>query len=410
MSNALVLGMGGVGSVIGQKLHEYSCFERIYLADIDPTFARHLHGKTVDSRFQVATLNAMDTPKIAAFLTEHQIAVTLNACTWQANHSVLEACAQAGSHYLDMAADIYSPPGVKKPTKNSYEAEIEKFDARFREKNIAGILCMGCDPGAVNVFARWAIDRLDTAESIRVMDADNAEVRGYRFAVLFSPETLFEELGAMPYYVKDGRVMSGKPLEAETEWFRFPPPLGLMKTYAVAHEEGVSLGLHPPFVEKGVRYSVFKYTLSDKVISIAKSLALLDLDSWKKVKVDGVEVAPVRVACANLPKPASLGSNIDGYSCVGTEVRGTKDGKRVEYFVYTMDIHRETFERYGYSLTVVQTGIPPALAARLLIEGSIKERGVMMPESLDPEALMSNFAKEGLKIFVEKREVVELKE
>ena len=408
MANALVLGMGGVGSVIGQKLHDYACFDRIVLADIDPTFAQHLHGRTVDSRFVVATINATDTAKVAALMREHQITVTLNACTWHAIHSILEACAQAGSHYLDMAADIYSPPGVKRPTKNSYEAEIEQFDARFREKNLAGILCMGCDPGAVNVFARWAMDRLDTAESIRVLDADNAEVRGYRFAVLFSPETLFEELGAMPYYVKEGRVMSGKPLEAEQEWFRFPPPLGLMKTFAVAHEEGVSLGLYPPFVEKGVRYSVFKYTLSEKVISIAKSLALLDLDSWKKVKVDGVEVAPVRVACANLPKPASLGSNIDGYSCVGTEVRGTKDGKRVEYFVYTMDSHRETFERDGYSLTVVQTGIPPALAARLLIEGEIKERGVMMPEALDPEALMKNFPKEGLKIYVEKREVVEL--
>ena len=46
------------------------------------------------------------------------------AATWQVNHSVLEACAQAGSHYMDMAADIYSPPGVKRPAKNSYEAEI----------------------------------------------------------------------------------------------------------------------------------------------------------------------------------------------------------------------------------------------------------------------------------------------
>ena len=183
---------------------------------------------------------------------------------------------------------------------------------------------------------------------------------------------------------------------------------GLMKTYAVAHEEGVSLGLYPPFVAKGVRYSVFKYTLSDKVVGIAKSLALLDVDTWKKVKVDGVEVAPVRVVCANLPKPAALGANVDGFSCVGTEVRGTKDGKRVEYFVYTMDDHRETFQKYGYSLTVVQTGIPPALAAKLLVTGEIKERGVMMPEALSPDALMNNFSKEGLRIFVEKREATEL--
>ena len=248
----MVIGMGGVGSVIGQKLHEYDCFERILLADVDPTFADHLHGKTRSSRFQVCTVNAMDTAKLVTLMREHKIAVTLNACPWQANHSVLEACHQAGAHYLDMAADIYSPPGLKRPTKNSFEAEIEKFNQPFLDKGIAGILCMGMDPGAVNVFARWAMDRLDTATSIRVLDADNAEVKGYRFAVLFSPETLFEELGATPYFVKDGKVTSGRPLETEIEWVRFPEPIGLMKTYAVAHEEGVSLGIYPPFVEKGV--------------------------------------------------------------------------------------------------------------------------------------------------------------
>ena len=89
-------------------------------------------------------------------------------------------------------------------------------------------------------------------------------------------------------------------------------------------------------------------------------------------------------------------------------MRGEKDGKRVEYFVYTIDNHHETYERYGYSLTVVQTGIPPALAARLLIEGKIPERGVMMPEALTPDALMENFSKEGLRIFVERREVAEM--
>ena len=52
----------------------------------------------------------------------------------------------------------------------------------------------------------------------------------------------------------------------------------------------------------------------------------------------------------------------------------------------------------------MQTGIPPALTARLLIEGKIKERGVMMPEALQPDELMTHFSHEGLPIFVEKRE------
>ena len=408
MANAMVIGIGGVGSVIGQKLHEFDCFERIVLADLDPIFAEQLAARTKNSRFKVCQVDALDTNALTGLMREHHIGVTCNACTCQTNHSVLEACVEAGSHYLDMAADIYSPPGVKRPGKNSYEAEIEKFNSRFLSRDLAAILCMGMDPGAVNVFARWAMDRLDTATSIRVLDADNAEVRGYRFAVLFSPETFFEELGAIPYFVQDGIVTGGKPLETEVEWVRFPDPIGLQKTYAVAHEEGVSLGLHPAFVDKGVRYSVFKYNLSDKVYHLSKSLSLLDLDTWKKVRVDGVEVSPVRVASANLPKPAQLGATVDGYSCVGTEVRGTKDRKRMEYFVYSMDSHRETYEKYGYSLTLVQTGIPPALTARLLIEGAIKERGVMMPEALDPEPLMENFSREGLPIFIEKREVERL--
>jgi saccharopine dehydrogenase (NAD+, L-lysine-forming) len=73
-----------------------------------------------------------------------------------------------------------------------------------------------------------------------------------------------------------------------------------------------------------------------------------------------------------------------------------------------MDSHRDTYLRYGYSLTLVQTGIPPAVAAKLLATGKIPERGVMMPEALDPEELMIHFAREGLPLFVEKREVTRL--
>ena len=405
MKIALVLGTGGVGSVIGQRLHTYDCFSEVYLGDTDTQFAEALAAKTDNSRFKIVKLNATDPVGLAAFLKEKKIFITVNACPSQVNDSVLTACAEAGSHYIDMASDCYVPPGVKKYGKSSFEAEIEKFGETFQKKDIAAILSMGMDPGAVNIFARWAVDRLDIATSIRVLDADNAEIRGYRFAVLFSPETLFEELGAVPYYVKDGRIVSGKPLETEVEVIRFPDPIGLMTTYAVAHEEGVSLGIYPPFVAKGVNYSVFKYTLSEKVVNIAKSLALLDLDNWRKMKVDGVEVTPVRVATARLPKPAQLGSTVEGYSCVGTEVRGMKDGVRTEYFVYTMDDHRETYLRYGYSLTVVQTGLPPALICRLLAEGRIKERGVMMPEALDPEIIMKELPDEGIPIFVEQRRV-----
>ena len=63
MANALVIGMGGVGSVIGQKLHGYPAFERIFLGDVDTTYAQRLHERTKQSRFEVVPINAMDTPR-----------------------------------------------------------------------------------------------------------------------------------------------------------------------------------------------------------------------------------------------------------------------------------------------------------------------------------------------------------
>ncbi len=171
----------------------------------------------------------MDTDRLTALMREHSVSVTCNACTCQTNHLGARSLPARGIALSRHGGGYLLAAGSKTPGKNSFEAEIEKFNQAYLERDLAGILCMGMDPGAVNVFARWAMDRLDSASSIRVLDADNAEVRGYRFAVLFSPETCFEELGAVPYYVKDARVVSGKPLETEIEWVRFPDPIGLQK-------------------------------------------------------------------------------------------------------------------------------------------------------------------------------------
>ena len=68
MKSALVLGTGGVGSVIGQRLHTYDCFSEVYLGDMDTQFAEALAAKTDNSRFKIVKLNATDPVSLAAFL------------------------------------------------------------------------------------------------------------------------------------------------------------------------------------------------------------------------------------------------------------------------------------------------------------------------------------------------------
>jgi ribosome-associated protein YbcJ (S4-like RNA binding protein) len=131
---------------------------------MDPVFANQLAAKTPKSRFLVVQANAMHTDALAALMREHEVTVTCNACVCQTNYSVLEACLRAGSHYIDMAADIFSAPGVKKPGKNSFEAEIEKF-----KQEIAG----GRNPRDIKVLlAQEIVERFHTRQAAEEALAD----------------------------------------------------------------------------------------------------------------------------------------------------------------------------------------------------------------------------------------------
>src|SRR5262245_53523989 len=96
MANAMVIGIGGVGYVIGQKLNEFDSFDQIVLADLDPAFAQ-LAARMPKNRFVVVQANAMDIERLTSLINEYKVAVTCNACICQTNHSVLEACLRGGS-------------------------------------------------------------------------------------------------------------------------------------------------------------------------------------------------------------------------------------------------------------------------------------------------------------------------
>ena len=59
------------------------------------------------------------------------------------------------------------------------------------------------------------------------------------------------------------------------------------------------------------------------------------LKKKKPVKTaEGVEVVPLKVLKAVLPNPASLAKTYTGYTCIGDLVKGWKNGKWREVFIY----------------------------------------------------------------------------
>jgi len=108
--------------------------------------------------------------------------------------------------------------------------------------------------------------------------------------------------------------------------------------------------------------------------------------------VRGVQVAPRDVVTALLPDPAHLGDRMVGRTCVGTWVRGEKDGSPREVFLHQTTDNEESMATYGIQAVVLQTGVNPVIAMELLADGTWKGSGVLGPEAFDPDPYLERTA------------------
>jgi saccharopine dehydrogenase-like NADP-dependent oxidoreductase len=119
----------------------------------------------------------------------------------------------------------------------------------------------------------------------------------------------------------------------------------------------------------------------------------LGLASRDPVDVEGATVRPYDVTSTvidNLPKPREPELDVDIQRCV---LMGEKDGHPV-----TLRYEAVTWphKRWGLGGGVVDTGVPPSIAAQWLLKGRIKERGVVPPEiAFDPMPYFKDLASQG---------------
>ena len=115
---------------------------------------------------------------------------------------------------------------------------------------------------------------------------------------------------------------------------------------------------------------------------------MLGLDNKEPIKVKDVEVAPRDVVAACLPDPAHLGPLMEGKTCAGTWVKGKKDGKEKQVYLYQVADNKESMDRLGCQVVVTQTAFNAVIGMELLDTGVWKGTGVDGPEAFDPVPFM----------------------
>jgi saccharopine dehydrogenase-like NADP-dependent oxidoreductase len=389
----LLVGVGAVGEAIGVVARDKPWLEQMVLADYNLKRAKEVQKKLGRrKKFPAEFVDAGQKRQVMELARKYGVDLIMNACDPSLNVPIFEAAYSYGCTYMDMAMSLSSPH----PEKPFEQCGVKLGDYQFEraskwvKKGLLALVGMGMDPGLVDVFAKYAEMHLfDEIEEIGIRDGANLEVLGYEFAPTFSVWTAIDECLSPPVVWEKDRGWFTTEIFSEPEVFEFPEGIGPMECVNVEHEEVL---LIPRWIK--CQRVTFKYGLSDQFIGVLKMLHMLGLDNEEKIKVKDVWVAPLDVVVACLPDPAHLGDRMTGKTCVGTWIKGIKDGQPRQVYLYQVADNETCMSKYGVQAVAWQTAVNPVIAMELLEKGLWKGKGVLGPEAFDPDpfvALMDEY-------------------
>ena len=170
------------------------------------------------------------------------------------------------------------------------------------------------------------------------------------------------------------------------------PVVGRQKAYLTGHDEVHSLSQN-----LGVPTVRFWMGFGDHYITVFNVLKNLGLLSERPVTTaEGVEVVPLKVVKAVLPDPASLAPGYTGKTCIGDIVKGIRNGREREIFIYNVADHEDACREVGSQGISYTAGVPAAAAAMLVATGLWDVRKMANVEELPPRPFLALLGRLGL--------------
>ncbi len=385
MSRALIIGAGGVGSVVTHKCAMApEVFSEICLASRTVSKCEQI-AKQLKRPIRTEQVDADDVPQLVRLIKDFRPDIVINVALPYQDLHIMDACLQTGVDYIDTAN--YEPPDE---AKFCYKWQWE-YHERFMEKGLMALLGSGFDPGVTNVFTAWAQKKhFDEIHSLDIIDC-NAGEHGQPFATNFNPEINIREVTQRGKYFEDGSWKETDPLSV-CRTFDFPDGIGPKKIYLLYHEELESLIKHFPTIKRGR----FWMTFSDNYLNHLRVLEGIGMTSIKPIMYEGHEIIPLQFLKALLPDPGSLGPLTKGKTCIGCLIRGVKDGKGKSCYIYNICDHQKCYEEVKSQAISYTTGVPAMIGAMMMLTGKWRGKGVFNMEQFDPEPFMEQLNIHGL--------------
>jgi saccharopine dehydrogenase (NAD+, L-lysine-forming) len=388
MSRVLIIGAGGVGSVVTQKCAMTpAVFSEIMLASRTLGKCENIAQRVRQSlgkSIRIAQVDADNADEVARLITQFEPKLVINVALPYQDLSIMDACLQTGVDYLDTAN--YEPPDE---ARFCYKWQWD-YHERFREKGIMALLGCGFDPGVTNVFCAYAQQlHFDEIHYIDILDC-NAGDHGQSFATNFNPEINIREITQPARYWQAGQWLQTEPMSVAVD-FDYPT-IGPRKSYLMYHEELESLVKYI----KGLKRIRFWMTFSEQYLTYLRVLQNVGLTAIAPIEFEGREVVPLKFLKALLPDPASLAAGYKGRTCIGCLFQGVKDGKVRKRYIYNICDHAKCYEELHSQAVSYTTGVPAMIGAMMMLTGKWRGKGVFNVEQFSPQPFMEQLNKCGL--------------
>ena len=384
MGKVLIIGAGGVGSVVVKKCAQVpDVFSEIILASRTLEKCARIKNK-IARPIEIAQVDADNTAELTALFKKTAPDLVINVALPYQDLSIMDACLEAGVDYLDTAN--YEPPDE---AKFCYKWQWD-YHERFKQKGLMALLGCGFDPGVTNVFCAHAQkNHFDAIHSIDIMDC-NAGDHGHPFATNFNPEINIREVTAKGKYFENGQWIETEALSVH-KTFDFPE-VGPREMYLMYHEEMESLVKNIPTLKR-IR---FWMTFSDEYLTHLRVLENVGMTRIDPVNYEGRNIVPLKFLKALLPDPGSLGKNYSGKTCIGCMIEGLKAGKPLKYYIYNICDHAAAYNEIEAQAVSYTTGVPTMIGAMMMLTGAWRGKGVFNVEEFDPAPFMQKLGKHGL--------------
>jgi len=351
----IVLGCGNIGSVASKDLAESLPSAEIIVSDVNKSRAKEAASKIGQDNVSWIQTDASNHRELVNTIKKFDLAVGSLP-----GGMGYKACKASISAKVDMVDVSYMPEDVMTLNKAALKAKV------------CIVPDCGMSPGLGSILAGHAVSKLAKVESVHMLNGGLPEkpVPPLGYVITWSVEDLIDMYSRKVSIVKGGKVIQVEAMSGLEE-INFP---GVGKLEAF-YTDGLRTLLHTVKGAKDMWEKSLRYPGHTEKIKLLKTLGFFNSET---VEVGGMNVSPREVAAKLLEKKLKR-PEIPDIVVMRVEVRGIKNGKRIEYVYHMLDCYDKEHQVTSMARTTAYT---TSIVAQMLAEKTIENKGVVPPEKI----------------------------